>query len=107
MSYVNSQDRIWQRRINIIYLICIFDFLLIPVNYTLSIWRGYEYFYLPRLVMWGILLYLIIRNYSVKYRPLLSFTILSCFVAWMVFRVWSTWESSGLMPYVFAPFQYL
>ena len=107
ISYVNSQDCIWQRRINIIYLICIFDLLLIPVNYTLSIWRGYEYFYLPRLVMWGILLYLITKNYSVKYRPLLSFTILSCFVAWMVFRVWSTWESSGLMPYVFAPFQYL
>lgn len=107
MSYINTQNNLWQQRINIIYLICIFDLLLIPANYTLSIWRGYEYFYLPRLVMWGILLYIIIEKYPLKYKPLLSFIILCCFVAWMVFRVWSTWESSGLMPYVFAPFQYL
>lgn len=106
-AYTNTLSITWQRRINIVYLICIFDLLLIPINYMLSIWRGYEYFYLPRLILWGILLHIILKNYSTKYQPILSFTFLSCFVAWMIFRVWSTWESSGLIPYIFEPFRYL
>ena len=105
--YINELSENERSKVNIIYLICIFDILLIPVNYTLSIWRGYEYFYLSRLAMWGIILYIATQKVPKKFKPLCSVIIATCFISWMVFRVWSTWESSGLMPYIFEPFIYI
>lgn len=106
-QYICSLNEKEQTKVNMIYLICIFDILLIPVNYLLSIWRGYEYFYLARLVMWGILLYIITQKTPHNLKPFFFFIFMLCFATWMVFRIWSTWESSGLMPYVFEPFLYL
>lgn len=99
-----NQER---RKVQIIYLICLYDFLLIPVNYVLNIWRGYEFFYIPRLIMWGMLIFIFLRRKSLKYAKIYSFLILICFVSWMVFRVWNIWDDTGLMPYVFEPFLYI
>lgn len=106
-EYINRLNDKERAKVNIIYLICIFDLLLIPINYMLSIWRGYEYFYLARLVMWGIILYIATKKTPRKLTSIYSFIFLICFTSWMIFRIWSTWESSGLMPYVFEPFLYL
>lgn len=96
-----------RRKVQIIYLICLFDFLLIPVNHTLGIWRGYEFFYIPRLIMWGMLIFIFLQRKSLSYAKIYSFLILICFVSWMVFRVRNIWEDTGIMPYVFEPFLYI
>ena len=101
---LSDQER---RKVQIVYLICLFDFLLIPVNHVLGIWRGYEFFYIPRLIMWGILIYVFLQRKPTKYVQIYSFLILISFVSWMIFRVWNTWEAAGLMPYVFEPFLYI
>ena len=88
-------------RMKIIWNICVFDMLLIPINFGLHIWRGYEYFYVARLVMWGYLIYLWMSTCHRQIRPLINFLLVIAFISWMIFRVYNTWEDSGLMPYVF------
>lgn len=96
-----TNDDLDNSRMKIIWNICIFDMLLIPINFGLRIWRGYEYFYVARLVMWGYLIYLWVSTCHHQIRPLINFLLVIAFVSWMIFRVYSTWEDSGLMPYVF------
>ena len=98
-----SFDDIDKKRIGIIYLICIFDFMLIPVNSIMGIWRGYEFFYAPRLVMWGEVL-ASSNCMRLRISQVLFFVI---FVAWMIFRVSRTYEDSALMPYFFEPLFYV
>lgn len=95
-----------RKKIDIIYLVCILDFMLIPVNYIMGIWRGYEFFYLPRLIMWGEVVGLFVNKCPKKIRQIVSLVVLICFIAWMVFRVYSTYEDSALMPYIFEPLMY-
>lgn len=96
-------------RINIIKLICIFDLILIPINYLLNIWRGYEFFYLPRIVMWGIILYIILYQYKMQkeFAKIFSMVLFLIFLLWYIFRINRMFEPSGLMPYIFEPLQYI
>lgn len=96
-------DETDKKKIDIIFLVCVFDFMLIPVNYIMSIWRGYEFFYAPRLIMWGELIAVSSKKKSLIPRILY----LAIFIAWMVFRVEHTYEDSCLMPYIFEPFLYV
>lgn len=86
--------------IKCIWLVCMFDLILIPMNYILSIWRSYEYFYLARIVMWGVILRIMLRNKTRFSRTLITAVVLVLFVAWMIFRINKTWEDTHLMPYV-------
>ena len=106
---IRSLRKRWQgfdatdrKRIQILYLICIFDFMLIPVNYIMGIWRGYEMLYAARLVMWGEVIAV-----TFKSKQYLRFVWLIAFICWMIFRVQRTYEESCLMPYVFEPFLYI
>lgn len=98
-----TNDDFDNSRMKIIWNICVFDMLLIPINFGLHIWRGYEYFYVARLVMWGYLIYLWVSTCHRQIRPLINFMLVIAFISWMIFRVYSTWEDSGLMPYIFEP----
>lgn len=93
-----------RKRYQYIYLMCIYDFLMIPVNHILGIWRGYEYFYLPRMILWGIVLRTIFYHFKPGSRGTLRIISLILFISWMIFRVYSTYEDSLLMPYVFEVF---
>ena len=95
-------DAVDRKRVQILYLICIFDFMLIPVSYIMGIWRGYEMLYAPRLVMWGEVIAV-----SFKSRQSLRLVYLVAFIWWMIFRVSKTYEDSCLMPYIFEPFLYI
>ena len=90
-------------RISFIKLICAYDLILIPVTYILGIWRGYEYLYIPRLMLWAELIPLFKKRISFHSKTAYDALLLVMFVAWMVFRQYNTWEDSGLMPYVFEP----
>lgn len=95
-------DKEDKKKIDIIYLICVFDLMLIPVNYIMGIWRGYEFLYAARLVMWGEVIAV-----SAKSNSILRYLYFVVFVAWLIFRMDRTYEDSCLMPYIFEPFLYI
>lgn len=103
---VSRKSILDQERFKMIYLLCVYDFMMIPVCYTLSIWRGYEYFYLPRLIMWGEVVWVISKIFTKKSQIVFNIGVFFTFVGWMIFRLYNTWESSCLMPYIFEPFNY-
>ena len=88
------------KRYHFIYLLCAYDFLMIPVNFILGVWRGYEYLYIPRLIMWGILMQAISKHLDKKSKKIFRYTMLVAFMIWMIFRVNRTYEDSALMPYL-------
>lgn len=96
-----SPDETKKRSIRLIWLLFIFDILLIPINYILDIWRGYEFMYLPRIVLWAIILHLCTRDLSKDMRVILTVAFTVIFLAWMVFRWYNTYEDSHLLPYIF------
>ena len=98
-SAFDEEDK---KKIDIIYLICVFDFMLIPVNYIMGIWRGYEFLYAARLVMWGEVIAV-----SAKSNSILRYFYFVVFVTWLIFRLDRTYEDSCLMPYIFEPFLYI
>ncbi len=99
---LNEEER---HDIQLLWLMVVFDMLMIPVCFILNVWRGYEVFYLPRIVMWCIFLYSL--KTQPKYKMIPTLLILFIFLSWFVFRFYNMWESSNLMPYVFEPFQNL
>ncbi len=90
---------------NLIYKLCMYDFLLVPVCYALNIWRGYEVCYIPRLIMWAILVYIGARKFPITIRLAYNLAIFTLFLAWFLQRTSaeSFWLETGLMPYIFAP----
>ena len=101
IEVASDKDR---SKIYMLRLICYFDFFMVPIIFILGIYRGYEYFYLARLVMWGEIIP-IIRRYFLKQSGIfISFLFLLFFIVWMYGRIEATYESSQLMPYVFGLF---
>lgn len=97
------QLRFHDNRLQLLTLICYFDFILIPFSYIMGIWRGDECFFLARITMWAYLINLLFRKKEQVYRRLGSFFILTLFLAWLVFRINRTYADSNLMPYIFGP----
>lgn len=97
---INKSNPERNKQLNMIWNFCIFDFILIPCTYFLCLWRGYEYLYLPRLIMWGECLTVLLRLFDKQSRKYLNVVFILIFVSWLVFRIVSTYESSGLLPYI-------
>lgn len=91
-------------RIQFVRLMCYYDFFIVPIITLLSIYRGYEYFYLARLIMWGEVIQIIKKYVNSRSRRIVSVGFLIFFIVWMYGRIEATWASSHLMPYVFEPF---
>lgn len=85
---------------------CIYDILLVPICGALGIWRGYEVMYLPRIVMWSIIISIWQQFLSEGTKNISNVLILIVLVVWLIFRYYSTWKSSGLMPFIFEFFQF-
>lgn len=96
LSLSNSE----KNKLNIIRLMCYFDMFVVPIITILSVYRGYEYFYVARLIMWGELIAIFKRRFNRESRVLISIFFWLVFVVWMYGRIEATWESSQLMPYV-------
>lgn len=92
-----------QLRLKIIWMLCIFDFMIIPINFIIGSWRGYEYFYLARIVMWGECFYQTTKRMSIHTKQIYSFILIAIFIAWMAFRINATWLDTCLSPYIFEP----
>lgn len=57
---------------------------MIPVCYILGIWRGYEYFYIPRLIMWGVLMKGVLSHFNSTSKIIVRILFLVLFIAWMI-----------------------
>lgn len=80
--------------------ICYFDMMMIPFNVMMGIWRGNEFFYIPRLCMWGVVIYVYTRNTDSGMKANVYLLLFAYFIAWFVFRLNRTYEASDLMPYI-------
>lgn len=96
-----EEDEEYAWRMRMIWLFCAFDMIMIPVAYIMNIWRAYEIFYMPRIVMWAWLIGLVLDRKPDKVRPLLNVGLLMFVAAWIIFRVYRTYAPASLMPYVF------
>lgn len=99
-QYILNLKEPYQTDAKFVRLVCYFDIMTIPATYLLGIWRGYEYFYLLRLLMWGMIIHVICTYFTKQSRRVIEWAFLIAFMVWMVSRIESTWESSSLMPYV-------
>lgn len=105
MKMIHNESNGGRHNIELLRTICIYDFILIPITFILGIWRGCEYFYIPRMAMWGIIIRIEMQKISEhQYRILYRIFTLLVIVGWFVYRLNSIWEDSSLLPYVFAPF---
>ena len=97
----NSHSEGEKSKIEFIKVCCIYDILVIPVAYMFGIWRAGEFFYLPRLIMWGILIYGLCRNRVKNHSSLFIIKMLAWFVAfgWIIFRITREYLELGIMPY--------
>lgn len=88
-----------------IYNLCLYDILLVPICYGFNIWRGYEVCYIPRLIMWALILHIGAMKFPRQIRWLYNFIVFGLFLAWFLQRTSSEafWMRSSLMPYIFAP----
>ena len=88
-----------------IWYMCAFDLIVLPVCYIANIWRGYEYFYLARLIMWGKILQIIKSKMPRYFWYLFGYCFVFVFIAWFVFRINGNYKDASLLPYYFAPAQ--
>lgn len=97
---MNPHDR---DKVQFMEWVILFDVLTVPVTFVLGIWRGYEYLYIARLMMWAYLIPIIIKCFTKQSRKYVLIGVFVLFIGWMIFRQYNTWEDSGLMPYIFEP----
>lgn len=81
-------------------LICVYDVLMVPITYTLGVYRGYMYLMVARLLLWGIILTIMSRKFSLP-KQLVNLVAFFIFLIWIYTRFEAMHESSQLMPYVF------
>lgn len=84
-----------------IRLFCIFDFILCPACLILGLWRANEYLYVFRLLLWGYLISAIGKKFEKRSRIIYKIVVFFVFLSWLVFRIWSEWDSLKIMPYIF------
>ena len=99
-------DENTRRIFNILYIICMYDVAIGPFNAFMGIWRGYEFFYVARMCMWSMIIYMFTEKLNKTMSFLVKGVIFVCFAGWFIFRLSRTYEDSDLMPYVFEPFMY-
>ncbi len=85
--------------------VCLFDVITIPVTFVLNIWRGYEYLYIMRLMMWSYATSAFLKGKEAYFKCAVCAMEVVVFTAWLVFRINHTWESSGYLPYVLSIFE--
>lgn len=102
MTAASKMSPLEFKKFQVIWYACLFDCLLIPVCSAFGIWRGYEIFYIPRLVMWAILLK-VLEPRSVKLQTIYFILCVGLFYGWFLQRTSaeSFWKETSLMPYVF------
>lgn len=87
--------------LEILKIIMIYDTMLIPISYVLNIWRGVDYFFLPRLIMIDIIIDILSIRIAKNSKTIFRICIWILMIVWFVFRLSTTYDKSALMPYIF------
>lgn len=85
----------------ILKIVMIYDAMLIPISYVLNIWRGVDYFFLPRLIMIDIIVDIFGTRVTQNSKKIYRVCIWGLMIVWFVFRMSTTYDKSALMPYIF------
>lgn len=96
---MNTNKRLFEEY-KFLYLIVLYDIAIYPCTFIFGMWRANEYFYIPRLTLWGILLYTFYQRFDKSNRLLVKLIALVCFTFWFVDRLEGIYKTSALMPYV-------
>lgn len=88
-------------KLHMLYMLVFYDFIMTPVYTACGIWRAPEYFYLPRLLMWGYNIYAIKKNFTKPSRALVTLAFSAIFTVVFVYNLILNKPSS--IPYIFAP----
>ena len=103
-SNIASEQNNGENRLEILRIIMIYDAMLIPISFVLNIWRGVDYFFLPRLIMIDEIISLFAKKVTKPSRKFYYIVIYILIAAWFIFRLSTTYDISAIMPYVFEPF---
>lgn len=99
-----SEQKSGENRLEILRIIMIYDAMLIPISFILNVWRGVDYFFLPRLIMVDEIFSLLAKRVTKSSRKIYYIGIYILMAVWFIFRLSTTYDISALMPYVFEPF---
>lgn len=92
-----------KEKLKFLWHLCAFDVIAIPLCFITGNFRGYEYFYLARLMMWGEFMRIMKRKMPVYLWYLFYYVFFVICLVWFAFRLMNV-ESSKILPYHFAPF---
>lgn len=92
----------FDKKMDMMKIMCYYDLMLIPVCYIMGIWRGQSYFFLPRLFMLGFIISSGEKIVTSTSRALYRLLCLLLILVWFIVRLITVYDVSNLMPYVFA-----
>ena len=88
-------------RFHMLYMLVFYDFIMTPVYTSCGIWRAPEYFYLPRLLMWGYTISIYRRKFARESKVFVTLLFAAVFAALFIYNI--SISKDMLMPYIFAP----
>ena len=104
MNQGNEEDK---KRYKMIKLFSIFDFMMISVCFLLNIWRGYQYFFFFRLMLWAEIFNIILKFFSKNSRRFVKYIFIIFVIIYLIFRISTMYDKSCLLPYKFNPFNHI
>lgn len=99
-----SRESVSNPKVRILWLAAVFDITMVPFSSILGIWRAYEFLYLSRLILLGLILSFVLKSKSNSIKILVRSMVFLFLLMWMIYRISRTYEDSALMPYIFEPF---
>lgn len=104
VAYLRSLTKEDASKARFVKSVVLFDLASIPVTYVLGVWRGYEYLYIFRLLMWGIAISAVSAGLNKRSKWAVNVMTVLIFAIWIGNRWFATYQDSALMPYVFQLF---
>ncbi|MCD8288805.1 MAG: EpsG family protein [Prevotella sp.] len=102
-KHLESVDEDERSKLNMIWILTVYDLVLIPVNFSIGNWRSPDFLYMVRVVMWGEMLWLFIRNLHKNIQWIASILCCTLFILRMWIQFKNSADTGGLMPYIFEP----
>ena len=99
-KHLMRMDSFGSEKCKVLKLIAYYDIIMVPITYTLGVYRSYEYFMLPRLLLWGIIIEMIRRSFGkIIPRFVINVSFLLLFILWMYGRLKAYAETSNMVFY--------
>lgn len=97
--HIREMEKVEADKLQMLQMMCYFDLMLIPICYILGIWRGVNYFFLPRLLILGYLISVFSRKITKDSQGIYYMIVRVIMPIWLVLRLFTVYDVSGLMPY--------